>query len=314
MALVVVAWLCFVIFRFGSTTHAKAIPRHTATTIVIAYSTFYYPSIVNTILSIFTCMPLDRPGTSYGGLPSSASSRHGWWKQDYDMQSFTGSHLVFSLAYGLPLLLLFGVGVPTAITHFLWQHRRQGMLTDADFQAKFGYMYTDFWGRCWFWFGVRFWLLLALSAAIQGLSYSGAFWQLITVGLCLSLFRLLQLVFKPYQSKLVNSVYAAMLYSVIGTVYISFSYATPSATVPQGTMWVVIALNAAVVAMQLAIIAAGLVGMRAAVVDATSAVLHNAVTTMTSAVVVGTLSAYTSVVRSHRNGSRPLAGVVDAVA
>jgi hypothetical protein len=310
IVLLVVAWLCFAIIRHRQSTeqHAKAPALQTATAIAIAYSTFYYPAIVNTILSVFTCMPLDRPGTTYEGLQSIASSSRGWWKQDYDMQCFTGSHLVFSLAYGLPFLLLFAVGVPVFITYFLWRHRNKGMLIDADFQAKFGYMYADFRGSCWFWFCVRFWLLLALSAAIQGLSYYGPLRQLITVALCLSLVLLLQLGFKPYQSQLVNTVYAAMLYSVLVTVYLSFAYATPTFNNHQGTMWAVILLNAGVVAMQLAIIAAGLAGMRAAVTGATNAVVYNAVTSMKSAVIVGSLNAYSKLVHSHRSGSGPSAG------
>jgi hypothetical protein len=317
IALLVVAWLCFAIIRHrrrSTAQRAKGISLQTAAAIAIAYSTFYYPSIVNTILSVFTCMPLDRPGTTYEGLPSIASSRHGWWKQDYDMRCFTGPHLVFSLAYALPFLLLFAVGVPVFITHFLWRHRSKGMLSDNKFQAKFGYMYTDYRDSCWFWFCVRFWLLLALSAAIQGLSYYGPLRQLITVGLCLSLVLLLQLGFKPYQSQLVNSVYAAMLYSVVVTVYLSFAYATPSFTTHPGTMWVVVSVNAAVVAMQLAIIAAGLIGMRSAVAGATKAVLYSAVTTMKSAVVVGSLNAYSKLVHSHRSGSRPSASAGDSSA
>jgi hypothetical protein len=316
MMLPLVAWLCFAIVRRRSNTQLppKAVLLQTATAIAIAYSTFYYPSIVNTVLSIFTCMPLDSPDAIYAGLPSIASSSRGWWKQDYNMQCFTGPHLVFSLAYGLPFLLLFAVGVPLFITYFLWRHRSKGMLTDAAFHAKFGYMYADFRGNCWFWFCVRFWLLLALSAAVQGLSYYGPLRQLITVALCLSLVLLLHTSFKPYQSQLVNSVYAAMLYSVLITVYLSFAYATPSFTNHQGTMWVVIFLNAGLVAMQLAIIAAGLVGMRTAVVGKTNAVLYNALTSMKTAVIVGSLSAYSGLLNGHRSGDGPLASAGDSAA
>jgi hypothetical protein len=315
MMLLVVGWLIVALTRQSSSTQqpAKVAPLQTATAVAIAHSTFNYPLIVNTILSIFTCMPLDRPGTTYEGLPSIAGSHHGWWKQDYNMRCFTGPHLVLSLAYGLLFLVLFAVGVPVFLTQFLWRHRSRGMLTNTDFQAKFGYMYTDFRGSCWFWFCVRFWLLLTLSAAMQGLSYYGPARQLVTVELCLSLVLLLHLGFKPYQSRLVNSVYATMLYSVLVTVFLSSAYAMPALTVQQGTMWMVIVLNAGLVATQLAIIAAGLVGMRAAVVGATNVYLYNAVTSVKSAVIIGTLSAYSTIVHSHHSGGEPQAGAAASV-
>ena len=162
----------------------------TATVIAFSSATFYYPAVVNSIMSVFTCMQLDPPTSTFQG---NAGSHRGWWKQDYDVKCFTGSHMAFAMAYGVPFVLLFAVGAPLFITHFLWRHHSKGMLTDANFQAKFGYMYTDFRKGCWFWFCMRFWLLLALSAAIQGLSYYGAMRQLITVAICLSLILLLHL-------------------------------------------------------------------------------------------------------------------------
>jgi hypothetical protein len=239
--------------------HARKL---SSTAIVIAFSsaTFYYPAIVNSIMSIFTCMPLDPATASFQG---SAASHHGWWKQDYDSKCFTGGHMVFAVAYGLPFVLLFAVGAPLFITHFLWRHHTKGMLNNSDFQAKFGYMYTDFREGCWFWFCMRFWLLLALSAAIQGLSYYGALRQLITVALCLSLILLLHLACKPYESTLVNSVQMGALYSVLVTVFLAFAYATPSTYAPhRGTMYTIMVLNGAVIFTQLVVIAFGLVGLR----------------------------------------------------
>jgi hypothetical protein len=251
--------------------------KQTATIIAFSSATFYYPAIVNSIMSIFTCMQLDRASAAFDGLPSIAASRRGWWKQDYNMKCFTGGHMVFAMAYGLPFLVLFAIGVPLFITRFLWSHRIKGMLSDADFQAKFGYMYTDFREGCWFWFCMRFWLLLALSAAIQGLSYYGALRQLITVALCLSLFVLLQLGFKPYEAALINYVYTMMLYSVLVTVFLAFVYAAPSAASShRGTMWAVMVINGAVIAVQLVVIALGLLGQRERLMETAKAAMTTA--------------------------------------
>jgi hypothetical protein len=271
LLLLLLAWSAFTGFRSaprGQNLSASVLLKQTATVIAFSSATFYYPAIVNSIMAIFTCMQLDRPSTTFAGLSSIAASHRGWWKQDYDMKCFTGGHMVFAMVYGLPFLLLFAIGVPLFITHFLWSYRSRGMLTDSNFQHNFGYMYTDFREGCWFWFCMRFWLLLALSAAIQCLTYWGALRQLITVGLCLSVFLLLQLGFKPYESGLVNNVYTVMLYTVLVTVFLAYVYATPSTVSShRGTMWAVMVINSVAIAVQLGVILLGLLALRKTIAD-----------------------------------------------
>ncbi len=61
------------------------------------------------------------------------------------MQCFQGTHLTFSLALGLPALLLLVLGYPVGQWLLLsWQSRVGGLRAETQFWANYGMLYEDF--------------------------------------------------------------------------------------------------------------------------------------------------------------------------
>jgi hypothetical protein len=80
--------------------------------VIVVLLGWFYPLLTWTGLSTFQCARLDKPTSTQGEVVRAV----GWfWMQDPGLQCYTRPHLAFMLGFGLPLVLLVGVGWPVLL-------------------------------------------------------------------------------------------------------------------------------------------------------------------------------------------------------
>lgn len=94
---------------------------------------------VSAILSLFSCVSVDsRPRLS--PLPSDISSFV--LSADVRVRCYTGHHLIYVIAIGIPGLLLICLGVPAFVIVCI--HRMQGQLDTPHVSARWSFMYLGY--------------------------------------------------------------------------------------------------------------------------------------------------------------------------
>ena len=121
---------------------------HDFASVVMCIVFMFLPTWVNTALSLFTCVTLDKPVAA----PYQAEAVGSWWVEDMSQLCYSrsGYHRGWALGLGIPLTLLFCVALPAGVFVFMWYSRKQGKLQDMQFQKHYGFMYR-LWRDEWCW-------------------------------------------------------------------------------------------------------------------------------------------------------------------
>lgn len=84
---------------------------------------------MDSILSIFSCIQVDSEVVLDAYSASYVRNRvfiGRYWAQDMAVQCYTGSHLALALAFGLPCLLIWALGIPLGFALLLRQAKARG--------------------------------------------------------------------------------------------------------------------------------------------------------------------------------------------
>ncbi|KAL0045512.1 hypothetical protein WJX82_008793 [Trebouxia sp. C0006] len=116
---------------------------------LLAVLFYYYPSLLTNAWSLFACCKVDRlSGVAYP-QNSQAAWAQGYWVSDMTLQCFTGLHLKWSMALGVPLLFLVCLVIPLLPAMLLMQHRRH--LDSPSTRLSLGFIYHPYKPSFWFW-------------------------------------------------------------------------------------------------------------------------------------------------------------------
>jgi hypothetical protein len=170
---------------------------HDFASVVMCIVFMFLPTWVNTTLSLFTCVGLDNPVDP----PYQALAVGSWWVEDMSQLCYSrsGYHRGWALGLGIPLTLLFCVALPAGVFVFMWYSRKQGKLTDMDFQRHYGFVYR-LWKDDWCW-----WESVALLQTIALVIVStfgfalGGFHQCLLSSTVLAIVGILLLAVKPFK-------------------------------------------------------------------------------------------------------------------
>jgi hypothetical protein len=185
VALIAGMWVLAVLGRAAAARAAPAWHDHKPHLLLglLTAVSYCYTSFANAVLSIFSCRTLD-PGT--GGADGSAAvpgevqaAVGSYWNGDLNVQCWTGAHLTFVLAVGLPGLFII-IAYPALIAIVLVTLKRRGRpFYGSRFWALYGFMYQDFRPRIYFFRAVTELRKLAFVAAIVGLGSQSTAAQLL---------------------------------------------------------------------------------------------------------------------------------------
>ena len=157
----------------------------------------FLPTWVGTVLSLFACVPLDMPVEP----PFQAEAVGSWWVDDMSevCYSSSGYHRGWALGLGIPLTLLLCVALPAGTFAFMWYSRKQGRLSDLQFQKHYGFMYR-MWRDEWCWWEavvlVQTCVLVMVSTFGWGL---GGYYQCLLAATVLAIVGMLLLAVKPFR-------------------------------------------------------------------------------------------------------------------
>ncbi|KAL0021752.1 hypothetical protein WJX79_003206 [Trebouxia sp. C0005] len=116
---------------------------------LLAVLFYYYPSLLTNAWSLFACYKVDRlSGVTYP-QNSRAAWAQGYWVSDMTLPCFTGLHLKWSMALGVPLLFLVCLVIPLLPALLLMQHRTH---LDSPFtRLRLGFIYHPYKPSFWYW-------------------------------------------------------------------------------------------------------------------------------------------------------------------
>jgi hypothetical protein len=116
--------------------------------VVMCIAFMFMPVWVGTVLSMFTCIPLDNPTTT----PYQAAAVGKFWLEDMSQACYSSSsyHKWWALGLGIPLTFFFCVAMPAGVFCFMWYSCKQGKLGNKQFRKQYGFMYR-LWREevCW---------------------------------------------------------------------------------------------------------------------------------------------------------------------
>jgi hypothetical protein len=182
----------------------------------------FLPTWVNTTLSLFTCIPLDRSVEA----PFQAAAVGNWWVEDMSQLCYSrsGYHRGWALGLGIPLTLLFCVSLPAGVFVFVWYSAKQGKLQDTQFQKHYGFMYRlwrDKW--CWWEAVVIFETISLVMVSTFGFAL-GPFYQTIVTTAVLAAVGMLLLSVKPFKCRAANKVAVASVCILCFTAYSALTF------------------------------------------------------------------------------------------
>ena len=128
--------------RSRATTTSSRVSWGKALVAVLVLVIFAYPTLVKGGLSFFACVQIDDaskgPHTEYAALNHPA----GYWVSDIQQECFAGWHKQWALGFGIPVVVLFCVGVLLGVWLLLW--RNSSRLGDPDFRQYCGFLYRNY--------------------------------------------------------------------------------------------------------------------------------------------------------------------------
>eukprot|EP00877_Chromochloris_zofingiensis_P009338 jgi/Chrzof1/4658/Cz14g21210.t1 len=183
---------------------------------------FFYPSLVRTVLGMFSCMSID---DALGRQTGAAVGTY--WVYDLNQLCWQGYHRVWGLIVGIVGTALLCVGVPAVMGITLWLNRSQ--LDQQAFRVHFGFLYHIYRPACYLWEVV----LTIQTAVLMAVTVFGAplgpYYQTLLLNASLGCMLLLTLFIDPLRSRKLRHLQLASMTALFITSYASLSF-LPAAT------------------------------------------------------------------------------------
>ncbi|KXZ47948.1 hypothetical protein GPECTOR_31g310 [Gonium pectorale] len=121
-----------------------------------------YPGWAQAALSVFACYRVDDGVTGPFPDRQQATWRYGYWVRDMAQQCYSGAHLSLYVPIGVAAVAAVCLGPPLASLALLLRHRRR--LGDQHMRQRYGFLYTRYRPRYFWWESVLMLEELALVA------------------------------------------------------------------------------------------------------------------------------------------------------
>jgi hypothetical protein len=211
LVLTTLFWGSVAIYRGSS-----SVLRNQMVTTLIVLFFLVHPSIVQTMFKSFSCMEID-PGES-------------WLLEDLSLQCWEGDHSLYSIAVGLPGLIVWGMGIPAAALGLLI--RRRYRLRSMEVKTKFGFLYIGYTNANFYWEFVILYRKIAIAFASVFLSSVSVSVQALVVMLIILVAFNLQVRFMPYENTELNQMEIKAILVAGVTIYSGLFFLTDDLSEP----------------------------------------------------------------------------------
>ena len=136
---------------------------------------------------------------------------------DMSLKCWGKEHLIFTLAVGVPILLVWVLGVPLSgflLLCWYWKH-----LSDKSFMSKYIVLYQGLRDSAFYWEFVNTFRKITLITLNIAIPSSSSYYKALLAVIFLFLLLRLQLKIKPYQKKMVNSLEGKEIITSMITLY-----------------------------------------------------------------------------------------------
>ncbi|GIL85176.1 hypothetical protein Vretifemale_13759, partial [Volvox reticuliferus] len=190
----------------------------------IAIFFFFYPSVVQSLMSIFNCQDVnvqktDNPLANGLGLRTERI-----WSQDYGLICYKRSHLALTLGLGVPGVLLIAIGWP--LMSALFMTGKLTMLNNIQITEDMtSFFLADFKAKYAWWESVimlRKLFIAVIVTLVDGSTYAGV--QLLLVICILVVAAGFHLVAMPYHHMYTNNLELVSLCTLLATLYFSLYF------------------------------------------------------------------------------------------
>jgi hypothetical protein len=195
---------------------------HDIASLVMCIVFMFMPVWVNTVLSLFTCIPLDSPAEA----PYQADAVGSFWLEDMSQQCYSASsyHKRWALGLGIPFTFLFCVAMPVAVFVFMWISRKRGRLGNKQFQKHYGFMFKLWRDEVCWWESV---VLLQTIALVMVSTFGfamGPYYQSLVATAVLALVAIMLLAVKPFKCPAANKVAVLSVCVLLVTAYTALTF------------------------------------------------------------------------------------------
>lgn len=110
------------------------------TTTVVVIMFLIHPSVTQQTFYLFSCKKIGARSDDY------------YLYADLSEQCWTPTHLTFCFMLGLPMFIVYAIGIPLAGVYFV--HRNKDALREERVRRKYAFLYKSFRPECYWWSGV----------------------------------------------------------------------------------------------------------------------------------------------------------------
>ncbi|KAG2446307.1 hypothetical protein HXX76_000895 [Chlamydomonas incerta] len=206
-----------------------------------------YPGWANATLSAFTCYIIDDGSTGLFPERQQATWPYGYWIRNMNLQCYTGTHLAVYVPVGVVSFVVLCLAPPVASFAILWRRRRQ--LTEPQVQLRYGFLYSRYKRRFWYWGSVQMLQqLLLVAVEMFGRALTQVDQQIAVLLVTFTLMALINMACSPAKSRLLTLLDFFSLAVLILTLSLSLFFVTADPLEPAQADAVgilIIAINAA---------------------------------------------------------------------
>eukprot|EP00198_Chlamydomonas_reinhardtii_P013258 XP_001702595.1 predicted protein [Chlamydomonas reinhardtii] len=184
-----------------------------------------YPGWANAALSVFTCYIIDDGSTGLFPERQQATWPYGYWIRDHNLQCYNGTHLRVYVPVGVVAFVVLCLAPPVASFVILWRRRKQ--LTEPQVQLRYGFLYSRYKRRFWYWGSVQMvQQLLLVAVEMFGRALTQVDQQIAVLLVTFTLMALVNMACSPAKSRLLTLLDFFSLAVLILTLSLSLFFVT----------------------------------------------------------------------------------------
>jgi predicted outer membrane repeat protein len=180
-----------------------------ATLVVLFF--LIHPNIVKANFAMFSCIELE-PGEL-------------WLNDNNDIRCYGSEHSLYAVVLALPVLVIWGIGVPTFILYYLIR-KEQVKLDSLDMKLKLGFIYSGFRRSRFYWEFVILYRKIIIICCVVLISNYSVKIQALTIMAILAYFVVLQHLIQPYNHPSLNKMEMRGILCAAVTIYCELYYLT----------------------------------------------------------------------------------------